>query len=273
MGTDHAPMRMALEAGVEAGGLLAADDGGVITTRAGGEQAAELTPRVTVPDDVMASFVRYIGTRRVPDWFSPTRAAEFVARWMNGERTKAIGDAFGVSKNAIIGFVHRAELPVRASPIKYADGAAPAREKPPRLPPSTLPPLPSEAPLQGMTIVPVVIPPPPTSIAKPRPLSPPVTRTGDPPTPRAFRPPPVVSAAVFRAPNPRVAPPAPIPPATIVTRGTCQFPQWNGAAPSPPRFCDAPAVANYSWCERHCRVVFVGWRNARAPFPELSVAP
>ena len=82
--------------------------------------------------------------------------------WADGETASAIGARMGRTKNAVIGIVHRMDLPARPSPLHgpRAPRQGPPPRSIPRPPPATLAPLASA-------------PPPP-----PRPPSPP-------PAPRA----------------------------------------------------------------------------------------
>ena len=73
-------------------------------------------------------------------WNDATVAA-LKALWAEGHSTAEIGRRLGVSKNAVVGKVHRLDLPGRPSPIRR-DGAARSRaRRPVRANRSTLPPL------------------------------------------------------------------------------------------------------------------------------------
>ena len=64
--------------------------------------------------------------------------------WDEGHSAQQIGNHMGVSKNSILGKVHRLDLPPRPSPIRVkGSGAQPGRSVP--RPQSTLAPLPSMA--------------------------------------------------------------------------------------------------------------------------------
>ena len=71
------------------------------------------------------------------DWNADS-IAQLRALWAEGHTTIEIGRRMGVSKNAIVGKVHRLNLPARPSPIRR-DGIrkppAPRRQRGPTLPP------------------------------------------------------------------------------------------------------------------------------------------
>ncbi len=51
------------------------------------------------------------------EW-TPTRISALIALWSEGMPTSAIGQRLGITKNAVVGKVHRLGLPKRGSPIK-----------------------------------------------------------------------------------------------------------------------------------------------------------
>ena len=51
------------------------------------------------------------------EW-TPLRISALIALWNEGLTTRVIGDRLGVTKNAVVGKVHRLGLPKRGSPIK-----------------------------------------------------------------------------------------------------------------------------------------------------------
>ena len=51
------------------------------------------------------------------EW-TPTRISILIALWDEGLTTSAIGIRLGVTKNAVVGKVHRLGLPKRGSPIR-----------------------------------------------------------------------------------------------------------------------------------------------------------
>ena len=51
------------------------------------------------------------------EW-TPTRVSTLIALWNEGLPTSVIGARIGVTKNAVVGKVHRLKLPKRGSPIK-----------------------------------------------------------------------------------------------------------------------------------------------------------
>ena len=51
------------------------------------------------------------------EW-TPARVSALIALWNEGISTSIIGDRLGVTKNAVVGKVHRIGLPKRGSPIR-----------------------------------------------------------------------------------------------------------------------------------------------------------
>jgi len=51
------------------------------------------------------------------EW-TPTRVSTLIALWNEGLSTSLIGNRIGVTKNAVVGKVHRLKLKKRGSPIK-----------------------------------------------------------------------------------------------------------------------------------------------------------
>ena len=51
------------------------------------------------------------------EW-TPTRISILIALWNEGLATSVIGEKLGVTKNAVVGKVHRLGLPKRGSPIR-----------------------------------------------------------------------------------------------------------------------------------------------------------
>lgn len=52
------------------------------------------------------------------EW-TPKRVSALIALWNEGLSTSEIGTRLGVTKNAVVGKVHRLGLPKRGSPIKH----------------------------------------------------------------------------------------------------------------------------------------------------------
>lgn len=61
------------------------------------------------------------------EW-SPQRIAVLIALWQQGLTTSGIGIRLGVTKNAVVGKVHRLGLPQRQSPIRQAKPKEPEGE-------------------------------------------------------------------------------------------------------------------------------------------------
>jgi GcrA cell cycle regulator len=51
------------------------------------------------------------------EW-TPKRVSALIALWNEGLSTSVIGERLGITKNAVVGKVHRLGLPKRGSPIK-----------------------------------------------------------------------------------------------------------------------------------------------------------
>jgi GcrA cell cycle regulator len=62
------------------------------------------------------------------DW-NDERIKDLIALWNEGLSTSEIGNRLGVTKNAVIGKVHRLGLPKRQSPIQRKPKAEPAKAK------------------------------------------------------------------------------------------------------------------------------------------------
>lgn len=109
------------------------------------------------------------GGRPTPEWLLVPGVIESLkAAWAAGTPTAEMGRLFGTSKNAIVGMVHRLDLPARPSPITYSNASRAAPR--PYVPPCTLPPLESEPAMVAPR--PVIAAPIPIArpIAAPRPL-------------------------------------------------------------------------------------------------------
>lgn len=66
------------------------------------------------------------------EWYSRKGAHDLLVQlWMAGLPTSEIGERFGVSKNAIVGRVHRLKLPPRPSPIRPKGSGKRPRSVPP----------------------------------------------------------------------------------------------------------------------------------------------
>jgi GcrA cell cycle regulator len=162
--------------------------------------------------------------------WTPEQDAQLRALWANHAMSaRAIGERLGLSKNAVLGRVHRLKLPGRVSPIKpRGAGDAPAARRQAG---------------GGADHAPARVAA--ASLAAPRsdatPSSPPApnARPGGGSSPRCTPQPGEAPAA---APRPF------LPPRVTSFARRCQFPLWpNGAKPDG-RFCAAPAIAGSSYC-------------------------
>jgi GcrA cell cycle regulator len=174
--------------------------------------------------------------------------------WAQGLSTPKIARALGVSKNAVVGKIHRLNLPCRPSPI-IRDGRTPKTNHEMyvamRARRATLPPLASQASAAPPVAVHAVALP--ESIAVPNPAA---TAAHD----RRVAVPEVIRKqhpmlVDFRSSVPaRVAP---LPKILVTGTGKCRFPLWaTGAAPNH-KYCDAAAILGQSWCAA-CRKIVYG---------------
>lgn len=156
------------------------------------------------------------------------------ALWMQDNprlSAEAIAQCVGMTKNAILGHVHRAGLPSRGSPIRRYDGVlSQPKAKPPRTRKHavTLPPLQSEKRMQTQT-----------PIAKPKQNLPP---------PKLVKPPAQTKAIVAKSPTLR----------------ECCWPEGDPGSPSF-HFCGAPAATGRPYCEEHCKRAYIrvtGYRTS-----------
>ena len=181
--------------------------------------------------------------RGIDDPWPPTKIDKAANLWQAGVETKRMGEALGVSKNAVVGKIHRLfkagdlRFPPRGSPI-IRDGRTPAPHAP-RRPKVTLAPF--------LSVVPIPSRDPGAAITDP-------TRAG-----HGRRVVPKLAALVPVGDGPVAAP---RPPSVTLGRYGCQFPMWSHTArvPRPPRFCDAPRVmcadgeTASSYCGAHHRL-------------------
>ena len=204
--------------------------------------------------------------------------------WDLGWSTNKIGRELSVSKNAIVGKIHRLGLSGRPSPI-IRDGRDPARardrdRKPRRVTGPTLPPLASIQPEPAPDVAPIE---PPTivvtvhgehgrsSTAKVR-----VTpeyfggKVAPTPSPAATRQ-SVVARTVLNVDGTRGIKREPVPieqvravsAVSLPMTAKCQWPLWNSAERPTHKYCDAAAPLGSSWCHRHHAVVYKRVRDRR----------
>lgn len=178
----------------------------------------------------------------------PERDEELRALWMQRDpqlSTKQIGDRMKLTKNAVVGRVHRLGLPSRPSPIQLRGPEHPnSKGRAPR---------PMRAPRQ--TLAPTVVSPSPTQA---RGVSAPGPGTSSAPAADT-------STAVLA----RVAPSE-----AAADRGTsfapraarpCRFPLWGDKERPTHRYCDAPSGRDGIYCAHHRAMC---WR----PFVPKAVA-
>ena len=159
---------------------------------------------------------------RETDW-----TADLIARlrvlWAEGHATAEIGRRMGLSKNAVIGKVHRLVLPPRPSPIRgKGTGRKPRTRTPPRVSGPSLPPLQTLGPAPVPAPVPTPVPVPvPAPVLVPAPVQRPVT--------------------VFKVPE---------------NRHPCCWPIGEPCTPSF-RYCDAPTKPGKPYCPEHAAAAYV----------------
>ena len=147
-----------------------------------------------------------------------------------------IGEQMGLSKNAVIGLVHRLGLPSRPNPAKFRDPADALKERKPRVPRAprvTLPKIVASEPKLSKL----------SKLSEKSEIS---RKLPELPAPVQFNPPP---KPVHVAP-----PPAPAP---VLFRRTasCCFPIGDPKKAGF-RMCDAPTVPGKSYCFTHCRIAY-----------------
>jgi len=169
------------------------------------------------------------------DW-TEELVARLRALWLEGHSTAEIGRRMGITKNAVIGKVHRLHLPSRASPIRQDGSSAPRRQTVPRVRGPSLPPLRS---VKEREPVPATQPPPMASRARPR-----ADPSPSPPAPA----------------RPAVA--DPVRPARPVSQQPCCWPIGEPGTRGF-RFCDAGAVPGKPYCAEHAAAAYVAPRTAR----------
>jgi GcrA cell cycle regulator len=157
--------------------------------------------------------------------------------WTQGHSTAEIGRRLGVSKNAIVGKVHRLELDARPSPIRR-DAVKPPLDRPVPFPRAAGPTLPPLASAGGQTLA-----------------APNLQLLRSPPTPR-----------------PVVAPPQPIPtPRQVVTSASFQPRRsapsccWPIGEPGTKtfRFCDDSSLPGKPYCDEHAKLAYVRVRDRK----------
>lgn len=158
------------------------------------------------------------------DW-TPERTKTLIALWEEGLPTSEIGRRLDVTKNAVVGKVHRLGLKKRASPIRAqgAAKAAPAKEKAPIK--ATAKPV-AEKPAVAEADVKVAVEPAPA----PAPVSAPVkTKPRD-------------KSKVVRLES--------------LNNSMCSWPEGEPGTPEF-HFCGEPSLPDKPYCAEHCARAYV----------------
>jgi len=158
----------------------------------------------------------------ISEW-TPERTNALIALWDEGHSTAEIGRRLGVTKNSVVGKVHRLRLPKRGSPIHSGSGHS-AR---------------SEGPV-SIHRAPIAPRPAASAAARPAPAHSGV----------AIRTQPVIPKAVYE----------PMPTNVIklsaLTSDMCSWPIGDpGTAGF--RFCGRSAVTGKPYCPEHCSIAYV----------------
>lgn len=155
-----------------------------------------------------------------------------------------IGEQMGLSKNAVIGLVHRLGLPSRPNPAKFRDPADALKERKPRVPRAprvTLPKLVASEPKLSKL----------SKLSENSEKSGSFSKLPELPAPVQFKPPP---KPVHVAP-----PPAPAP--VLFRRAAeCCFPLGDPAKPGF-RMCHDPTVPGKSYCLTHCLIAYYQFKE------------
>lgn len=156
------------------------------------------------------------------DW-TPERTNALIALWDEGHSTAEIGRRLGVTKNSVVGKVHRLRLPKRGSPI-HGGGGHSGR---------------SEAPI---------------SISRASVARAPITRPAAslPPRPAAVavQPQPIIPKVVYEPM------PANVIKLSALTSDMCSWPIGDPGTDGF-RFCGRSAVTGKPYCAEHCSIAYV----------------
>ena len=174
--------------------------------------------------------------QRRPQAMTEAQIAQLSDLWAAGHTASAIGCAMNVTKNVIIGKVHRLGLPPRPSPLKRG-----SKPKPPVEPVSLALP----AHIEPAPIEPGIVAPP-TMIVRSDPV------------PAEPIDPAIVPIQPAPTPHLRIVPT----PKHVVTR-TCCWPIGNPGTKSF-RFCDdANVVDGKPYCLEHCQRAYVNFEHRK----------
>ncbi|MGB0671655.1 MAG: GcrA family cell cycle regulator [Rhodospirillales bacterium] len=156
------------------------------------------------------------------DW-TPTRVNALIALWNEGISTSEIGNRLGVTKNAVVGKVHRLGLPKRQSPIRTGGSSSP-KPRAKRKPRATAKPAPHQAPLPRA----------------PRPAQPSAQRR-------------TLAEADAQAKKVNLE---------DLKSGMCSWPIGEPGTPEF-KFCGNHSVEGRPYCGAHCEVAYVRGRDKR----------
>ncbi len=157
------------------------------------------------------------------DW-TPERTNALIALWDEGHSTAEIGRRLGVTKNSVVGKVHRLRLPKRGSPIHSSASRGEA--------PISI----ARAPISRGT-------------ASQRPMASPPPRSAHTPG-AAPQPQPIVLKVVYEPM------PANVINLSALTSDMCSWPIGDPGMEGF-RFCGRSAVAGKPYCAEHCSIAYV----------------
>lgn len=165
--------------------------------------------------------------------------------WDEGLSTGEIGKRLGVSKNSIVGKVHRLQLVARPSPIKKKDPTEPSKQK-------TKPAPKAEKPSKPLTSKPVEQPKPVaenTSPSKQEKKYEPAKKTFKEREPEAYMDVSIPVAHTPKKPGDKIT-------VTDLDNHTCRWPLGDPKDESF-HFCGAPVKIGQTYCEEHAAIAYV----------------
>ena len=246
----------------------------VIRLRHEGLTRKEICIQLNVTPDALKHFIKQLdhpAPRRARELIHPIKPkaphgppqkmtaeqnAQLSALWSEGHTASEIGRLMNVSKNAVIGRVHRLGLPGRPSPIRRGAEPSETHQDSPSVSATAQLALPE--PATALVMLPAHIEPDPI---EPEVIAPPVAIVRDDPardTPAQIEPAPT---------DPAIVPPQPAPTShlRIVPKPTHSFSRaccWPIGEPGAKtfRFCDAAEVVEGKpYCLEHCQRAYVNF--------------